>query len=113
MLYKFLLCRKVTQLYTYALFFHILFHCGLSEDIEYSSLCYTVRPYCLSILHNNLHKLTPTLCSILPLTLSPFYNKSDQVILLSQYSTMASHFSQSKSKVFTVVYKTLCYAMLS
>ena len=25
-------------------FFWILFHCRLSQDIEYSSLCYTVRP---------------------------------------------------------------------
>ena len=29
--------------------FHILFHYGLSQDIEYSSLCYTVGPCCLSI----------------------------------------------------------------
>ena len=29
----------------------ILFHCGLSQDIEYSSLCYTIGPCCLSILH--------------------------------------------------------------
>ena len=30
---------------------YILFHYGLSWDIEYSSLCYTVQPYCLSILY--------------------------------------------------------------
>ena len=30
---------------------HILFHYGLSQDIEYSSLCYTVGPCCLSILY--------------------------------------------------------------
>ena len=29
--------------------FHILFHHGLSQDFEYSSLCYTVGPCCLSI----------------------------------------------------------------
>ena len=28
-----------------------MFHCGLSEDTEYSSLCYTVEPCCLSILY--------------------------------------------------------------
>ena len=28
----------------------ILFHYGLSQDIEYSSLCYTIGPCCLSIL---------------------------------------------------------------
>ena len=31
--------------------FNILFHYGLSQDVESSFLCYTVRPYCLSILH--------------------------------------------------------------
>ena len=30
---------------------HILCHYGLSQDIEYSSLCYTVRPCCLFILY--------------------------------------------------------------
>ena len=38
--------------YTYIhILFSILFHCGLSQDIEYSFLCYTVGPCCLSILH--------------------------------------------------------------
>ena len=32
-------------------FFHILFLDGLSQDIEYSSLCYTVGPCCLSIFY--------------------------------------------------------------
>ena len=31
--------------------FHILFHCDLSQDIEYSSPCSTVGPCCLSILY--------------------------------------------------------------
>ena len=31
-------------------FFHVLFHYSLSQDIEYSSPCYTVGPCCLSIL---------------------------------------------------------------
>ena len=31
--------------------FHILFHYGLSQDIEYSSLCHRVGPCCLSILY--------------------------------------------------------------
>ena len=30
--------------------FHILFSYGLSQDTEYSSLCYTVGPCCSSIL---------------------------------------------------------------
>ena len=29
---------------------HVLFHYGLSQDIEYSSLCYTIRRH-LSILY--------------------------------------------------------------
>ena len=31
--------------------FHILFHYSLLQDIEYSSLCYTVGPCCLSIVY--------------------------------------------------------------
>ena len=31
--------------------FHIFFHYDLLRDIEYSSLCYTVGPCCLSILY--------------------------------------------------------------
>ena len=30
--------------------FHILSHYGVSQNIEYSSLCYTVGPCCLFIL---------------------------------------------------------------
>ena len=36
--------------------FHILFHYGLSQDIEYSSVCYTVGPCCLSSLYIGLAK---------------------------------------------------------
>ena len=36
-------------------FFYILFHYGLYQDIEYSSLCYTGGPCCLSILHVIFH----------------------------------------------------------
>ena len=31
--------------------YYILFHYSLSQDIEYRSLCYMVRPYYLSILY--------------------------------------------------------------
>ena len=41
-----MLYGKVTQLYIYILF-HFLFHYGLSQDIEYSFLCYTIGPCCL------------------------------------------------------------------
>ena len=45
------LYSKVIQLYIYIynILFHILFRYGLSQDIEYSSLWYTVGPYCLSV----------------------------------------------------------------
>ena len=33
------------------IYIYILFHYGLSRDTEYSSLCYTVGPCCLSILY--------------------------------------------------------------
>ena len=39
-----------TYIYIHS-FFNILFHHGLSQDIEYSSLCYTIGPCCLSILY--------------------------------------------------------------
>ena len=38
--------RKALYIYLSTLF-HTLFHCGLSQDIEYSSLCYAVGPCCL------------------------------------------------------------------
>lgn len=42
----------MTQLYIdMYIYILILFHCGLSQVIEYSSLCYSVGSYCLSILY--------------------------------------------------------------
>ena len=46
MLCQSLLYSKVTQLCTCILIFYIIFHYGLSQDVEYSSLCYTVGPCC-------------------------------------------------------------------
>ena len=44
--------RLVTQLYTYGhSFSDILSQCGLFQETGYSSLCSTVGPYCLFILH--------------------------------------------------------------
>ena len=37
-------------MYIYVLF-KVLFHYRLLQDIEYSSLCYTVGPCCLSVLY--------------------------------------------------------------
>ena len=47
-----LLYSRVTQLYTYIYsFFNIPFHYDLSQETEYSSLCYTVEPCSVSILN--------------------------------------------------------------
>ena len=41
-----------TGIYTHTFLFHILFHYGLAQNTEYSSLCYyTVGPCCLYILY--------------------------------------------------------------
>ena len=54
-----LLYRKVTQLCIYIIF-HIIFHYGLSHDIEYSSLCYSRTllfihsVYCYTSLHQQI-----------------------------------------------------------
>ena len=46
-----LLYSKVTHyIHIDDLYFYILFHYGLPQDIEYSSLCCTIWPCCLSIL---------------------------------------------------------------
>ena len=52
MLGQSLMYSKVTQLYTYRPFFklYIHLHYGLSQNIRYSSLCYTVGS-CRSILY--------------------------------------------------------------
>ena len=46
-----LCCTAKWLSYTHTFFFHILFHYGLSPDTEYSSLCSTVGPCCLSTLY--------------------------------------------------------------
>ena len=47
-----LCCTAKWLSYTHTdILFHVLFHDGLSQATEYSSLCYTVGPCCLSILY--------------------------------------------------------------
>ena len=41
---------KMIYIYIYILF-HILFHYSLSQDVEYSSLCYTIGCCYLSIMY--------------------------------------------------------------
>ena len=45
----FQLHSKVIRIYMFL--FHIRFHYRLLQDVEYSFLCYTVGPCCLSILY--------------------------------------------------------------
>ena len=49
------------------IFFFILFHYSLLQDIEYSSLCYRVNPCCLSTLY-------VVVCSVNPIL--PMYPSS-------------------------------------
>ena len=44
-----------------SIFFQILFHYRLLQDIEYSSLCSTVGPGCLSVLYIVVVSVNPTL----------------------------------------------------
>ena len=46
--------------------FYILFHYGLSQDVGYNSLCYTVGPCCLFILYVIVCILTPSSQSVPP-----------------------------------------------
>ena len=82
--------RKVIQLYIYMYIFQIIFHYRLLQNIEHSSLCYTVGPCCLCILYiavsicqshlaahcaNDIHHLLPTPvdagCDPFPVLLAP------------------------------------------
>ena len=64
-----LIYNVTLYVYIYILF-GILFHYGLSQDVDYNSvlccvsLCDTVRPCCLSILYNNWHLLIPYWASL-------------------------------------------------
>ena len=50
-------------LYIYMHSFYILFHYGLSQDIEYNFLCYTEGPCCFIILYISVcHRSSPLLC---------------------------------------------------
>ena len=43
--YRWLIIFQMYSKRTYTLFFNILFHYRLLQDIKYSSLCYTIGPY--------------------------------------------------------------------
>ena len=63
--YQFQVYSKVIQEYIFRIYiyitFQILFHYRFSQDIEYSSLCYTVGLCCLSILYIVLCMVNPKL----------------------------------------------------
>ena len=55
------------QTYIYICIFHIVFHCNLSQDIVYSSHCYTVILCCLSILYISFYLIIPNSQSSFPI----------------------------------------------
>ena len=64
MIYNIVLVSGVQQsnldIYIYIFFYFIIFHYRLLQDIEYSSLCYTVSPCCflLQLLNFSLSHVT-------------------------------------------------------
>ena len=73
-------CAAVIWLYIY-IFFHLLFHYGLLQDIEYSSLCCPVGPWCLSILYMSLYLLSPNSPSMPPAP--PAWNRKFDLMFVS------------------------------
>ena len=73
--------------------FHILFHYGLSQDVEYSSLCYAIGT-CLSILYTfaSANPRLPVLCSYTSLTLGnhEFVIVSGSLVLFCRYFCFCS-----------------------
>ena len=43
--------NSVIHIYKFFFFFNVFLHYGLSQDVGYSFLCYTLEPCCLSILN--------------------------------------------------------------
>ena len=65
--------QKIDSVIPIYILFHILFHYGLSQDIKYSSLCYTVEP-CVLILYITVYiceSQTPS-ASLLPQPPAPW-----------------------------------------
>ena len=46
-------------MYVYIYNFQVLFHYSLLQNIEYSSLCYTVGPCWLSVYYSSVYLLIP------------------------------------------------------
>ena len=79
--------------------FHILFHYGLSQDIEHSSLCYTVGPC-----YNSLHLLIPDFQSILPSLLG----NHKSVLYVCESVSLKTHLLKKpfKTNIFILSYQT-------
>ena len=92
---------------------HIIFHHVLSQEIGYSSLCYTVGPLCLSILNGSLRLFTPNLkflsspvkpyITVLVITRPP---SSFPPSSLAHYSTVPPSFLSSSKR------KSQCFQLL-
>ena len=98
-------CCKVTQLYTYILSFLYAFHNGLSQDIECSSLCYTVGPCCLSVLYIVVcicYSQTPNL-SLPPPPLSPLVS----IRSFSMSASVSYSLVSQRPLIFSVTFLSL------
>ena len=85
---------SVIHMYT---FFNILFHYGLSRDIEYTSLCYTVGPCCLSILC--------VMCF-------SYFNTLYLLVLLFSFSLIANDVDHLVMCLFTIYIFSVCLNLL-
>lgn len=63
--------KNIYIMYVYNVYIcSFIFFCyDLLQDVEFGSLCYTIRPCCLSILYNSSHLLVPNSQSNAPLPL--------------------------------------------
>ena len=82
--------------WTDTFFSFILFHYGLSQDIEYNSMCYTVRPYCYPFY---IRKLTSTNPNLL------FHSSPNSLLLGNHHCFLCPWFS------FCFIDRFICHAL--
>ena len=96
-------------------FFHIPFHYGLLHDIEYSSLCSTTGPCCLSILYiivciPNSHSIPPLPPS--HLSTASLFSMSVSLFLFCKYVNLC-HILDSTYRWYHMVFVFLWLTSLS
>ena len=78
---------------------HILFHQGVSQDIEYNSLCYRVGPWYLSILYIPVASVSPKL---------PIYTSLTPCSLGNHQSIQREISFKCKNKINIILFFKLC-----